>query len=326
MAISQPLVDAAHPTRVGSANRTACYYSNTSYMAQGALIDVDSLVFRWPSASLPCLAIDSLRIEAGERIFLFGPSGSGKSTLLALLAGVLTAQEGKVRVLGTELSSLRRRDRFRVDHIGFIFQQFNLVPYLSVLHNVSCPAASRRSARNAQSKLMVRPSTPRNICWMRWGSLADLRKRKATDLSVGQQQRVAAARRLKTNEQWQAREDFGAQTIRDSDRPREGAEAPDPGFTRQTKGGWRCKVRGSAPGRRRRRRGPGAGDPWGLRSDGQVTHPCGVAQRTSSTKHDPAVRAVAAPARYLHVSTRFLSDRARAPDARGAVPAQPAAG
>ena len=87
----------------------------TLRMAQGALIDVDSLVFRWPSASSPCLAIESLRIDAGERIFLFGPSGSGKSTLLALLAGVLTAQEGTDprprhrAVVAQEARSLSRR-------------------------------------------------------------------------------------------------------------------------------------------------------------------------------------------------------------------------
>ena len=165
-------------------------------MAQGALIDVDSLVFRWPSASLPCLAIDSLRIEAGERIFLFGPSGSGKSTLLALLAGVLTAQEGKILVLGTELSSLRRRDGFRVDHIGFIFQQFNLVPYLSVLHNVLLPC--RFSAKRAQRAIEAHgtPVDAAQHLLDAMGLTADLRKRKATDLSVGQQQRVAAARAL----------------------------------------------------------------------------------------------------------------------------------
>ena len=165
-------------------------------MGQGALIDVDSLVFRWPSAKLPCLAIESLRIEAGERIFLFGPSGSGKSTLLALLAGVLTAQEGKIRVLGTELSSLRRRDRFRVDHVGFIFQQFNLVPYLSIIHNVLLPC--RFSAKRAQRAIEAHgtPVDAAHHLLDAMGLGPDLRKRKATDLSVGQQQRVAAARAL----------------------------------------------------------------------------------------------------------------------------------
>ena len=122
-------------------------------MTHGAVIDVASLRFRWPSASAPCLAIESFKVEAGERVFLFGPSGSGKSTLLALLAGVLTAQEGSVRVLGTDLSSLRGRDRFRVEHVGFIFQQFNLVPYLSVVDNVLLPCrfSAKRARRAAEA-------------------------------------------------------------------------------------------------------------------------------------------------------------------------------
>src|SRR5438552_7077972 len=165
-------------------------------MAQGALIDVHSLVFRWPSASMPCLAIESFRIEAGERIFLFGPSGSGKSTLLALLAGVLTAQQGKIRVLGTELSSLRGRDRFRVDHIGFIFQQFNLVPYLSVIQNVLLPCRFSPKRSQRASAAHGTPIDAAGHLLDAMGLSADLRKRNATDLSAGQQQRVAAARAL----------------------------------------------------------------------------------------------------------------------------------
>jgi putative ABC transport system ATP-binding protein len=165
-------------------------------MAQGPLIDVDSLLFRWPSASSPCLAIESLRIEAGERVFLFGPSGSGKSTLLALLAGVLTPQKGSVRVLGTELSSLKRRDRFRVEHVGFIFQQFNLVPYLSVVQNVllPCQFSAKRAPPATEAHGSPVDAARHLLDGMGLGTL--LRKRKATELSVGQQQRVAAARAL----------------------------------------------------------------------------------------------------------------------------------
>jgi putative ABC transport system ATP-binding protein len=165
-------------------------------MAHGDLIDVASLLFRWPSASAPCLAIESFRVKAGERVFLFGPSGSGKSTLLALLAGVLTAQEGSVHVLGTELSALRGRDRFRVDHVGFIFQQFNLVPYLSVVDNVLLPCrfSTKRAKRAAEAHGSPLDSARYLLHAMGLGT--GLRKRKATELSVGQQQRVAAARAL----------------------------------------------------------------------------------------------------------------------------------
>jgi len=162
----------------------------------GALIEVTSLQFRWPGASSPCLDIERLSIDAGQRVFLFGPSGSGKSTLLALLAGVMTAQQGSVRVLGTELSSLKGRDRFRVDHVGFIFQQFNLVPYLSTVQNVLLPCrfSWQRAQRAAETDGSPHEAALHLLDAMGLG--ASLRKRKAAELSVGQQQRVAAARAL----------------------------------------------------------------------------------------------------------------------------------
>src|SRR6185436_11189567 len=106
--------------------------------------------FSWHAASPPVVAIDSLRVRRGERLMLRGPSGSGKSTLLSLLAGVLTAQGGSVRVLGHELGALTgsARDRFRADHIGVIFQLFNLIPYLSVLENVCLPCAFSHRRRS----------------------------------------------------------------------------------------------------------------------------------------------------------------------------------
>src|SRR5262245_54037685 len=165
-------------------------------MADGALIEITSLLFRWPGASSPCLDIERLSIDAGQRVFLFGPSGSGKSTLLALIAGVMTAQQGSVRVLGTELSSLSGRDRFRVDHVGFIFQQFNLVPYLSMVQNVLLPCrfSDKRAKKAAETHGSPLDAALQLLDSMGLG--ASLRQRKATELSVGQQQRVAAARAL----------------------------------------------------------------------------------------------------------------------------------
>ena len=196
MAISQPLVDAAARPALGSANRTACYYSKLR-MAQGALIEVDSLLFRWPSASSPCLAIESLRIEAGERVFLFGPSGSGKSTLLALLAGVLTAQAGQ-----------RPRPRHRAvvaaeDATGFASSTSASSSSSSISspicrwsQNVLLPC--RFSAKRAQRATEAHgsPVDAAQHLLDAMGLGAALRKRKATELSVGQQQRVAAARAL----------------------------------------------------------------------------------------------------------------------------------
>ena len=157
-----------------------------------ALVSARALRYDW--GSTPCLDIPHLDLAPGEQVFLHGPSGSGKSTLLNLLAGVLVPQRGELRVLDTPFSSLHgaARDRFRADHIGLIFQQFNLIPYLSVLDNVMLPC--RFSRRRA-----TRAGTPREAAGQLLTQLdldTALWTRPATALSVGQQQRVAAARAL----------------------------------------------------------------------------------------------------------------------------------
>ena len=144
------------------------------------------------------LAIRELRIRTSQRVFLFGPSGCGKSTLLAMIGGVLVPREGAVAILGENLSGLKSaaRDRIRADHVGFIFQQFNLVPYLSVVENVSLPCrySRRRLKRAVGADGSLEKSAARLLSALGIGE--ELRSRKTTDLSVGQQQRVAAARAL----------------------------------------------------------------------------------------------------------------------------------
>ena len=143
--------------------------------------------------------IESLRLARGERVFLRGPSGSGKSTLLNLLAGVVTPQHGTVRILGRDLSALSgaARDRFRADHIGYIFQMFNLIPYLSVIENVCLPCgfSERRRARAVRAGVGVEAEALRLLKHLDMGD-AEVLRRPVTELSVGQQQRVAAARAL----------------------------------------------------------------------------------------------------------------------------------
>ena len=162
------------------------------------VVELSNVRFSWHPASPPVVAIDSLRVARGERL-LRGPSGSGKSTLLSLLAGVLKAQSGSVRVLGRELGALAgtARDRFRADHIGVIFQMFNLIPYLSVRENVCLPCAfsSRRRERCEQSGTSVREVAARLLAHLDMGG-HEMSRRQVTELSVGQQQRVAAARSL----------------------------------------------------------------------------------------------------------------------------------
>jgi putative ABC transport system ATP-binding protein len=167
--------------------------------ATDEVVELSGVRFSWHATSPPVVAIDSLRVARGERLLLCGPSGSGKSTLLSLLAGVLKAQSGSVRVLGHELGALAgtARDRFRADHIGVIFQMFNLIPYLSVTENVCLPCAfsSRRRERCEQSGTSVREVAGRLLDHLDMGG-DEMSRRQVTELSVGQQQRVAAARSL----------------------------------------------------------------------------------------------------------------------------------
>ena len=161
--------------------------------AKPPAIAIDGLEYRWPAGSF-CLKLPSLAVNPENSLFLQGPSGSGKSTLLNLIGGVLTLQAGRIDLLGQPFSALpaAQRDAFRADHIGFIFQQFNLIPYLSVIDNVLLPC--RFSARRAaQAGYAVVAAT---MLLDRLDIAPELHTRPAHALSVGQQQRVAAARAL----------------------------------------------------------------------------------------------------------------------------------
>lgn len=142
---------------------------------------------------IPILRIEELLIEEGARVFLHGPSGSGKTTLLGIIAGVLRADEGSVRVLGKNLSRLSAaaRDRHRGVEIGYIFQSFNLIPYLSVRDNIAlpCHVHAKRKKRIASSTLDGEVSRIAKRL-----DLDECLHRPVTRLSRGQQQRVAIAR------------------------------------------------------------------------------------------------------------------------------------
>ncbi len=159
------------------------------------MLELQNLRYRWPSASTDCLNLPQLTVAAGRTLFLYGPSGCGKSTLLGLLAGVLVAQQGRVSLLGQSWAALPggRRDARRADHVGVVFQQFNLLPYLSVLDNVLLPC--RFSALRAQ-RCAVSPTAAARHLLEQVGLPAAAWARPAAALSVGQQQRVAAARAL----------------------------------------------------------------------------------------------------------------------------------
>ncbi|MFI8745167.1 ABC transporter ATP-binding protein [Pseudomonas sp. NPDC077186] len=161
-----------------------------------SLIDLADLGFAWPGQA-PLLDIPRFTLERGETLFLKGPSGSGKTTLLGLLGGVQKAQRGHIRLLGQDLGLLSAgaRDHFRVDHTGYIFQQFNLLPFLSVRDNVELPC--RFSHLRAERARQRHGSVDAAAALLdHLGLRAELLDRRADTLSIGQQQRVAAARAL----------------------------------------------------------------------------------------------------------------------------------
>lgn len=154
--------------------------------------------YRWPGATHDVLDVERLELRPGERLLLRGDSGGGKSTLLSLAAGVLLPQAGEVALLGRDWRQLRhgQRDQRRVDHVGYIFQQFNLLPYLSLVDNVVLPC--RFSSRRARQALAQHASlqAAATTLLQALGLPAESWSRTASTLSVGQQQRVAAARAL----------------------------------------------------------------------------------------------------------------------------------
>ena len=155
-------------------------------------VEINQLSFSYGSdnASL-VLDIPQWHVKAGETVFLHGKSGSGKSTLLNLLCGTLSPDSGSIFLNGTDFSALsaRKRDRFRAEHIGVVFQQFNLIPYLTVEENIKLAGyfAHHTVDENKQSlrTLLHHLHLPDNVM-----------RQPARALSVGQQQRIAIARAL----------------------------------------------------------------------------------------------------------------------------------
>src|ERR687897_1814117 len=153
-------------------------------------VEIDNLIFCY-RRSYPVLKIKELKVGKGEKVFLHGPSGSGKTTLLGILAGVLKADEGSVKILGRDLTKISgpARDALRGAHIGYIFQMFNLIPYLNVLENIILPC--RVSKERGQRLNGVPLTNAAKEVAERLG-IGSIIFEKVTDLSVGQQQRIAA--------------------------------------------------------------------------------------------------------------------------------------
>jgi putative ABC transport system ATP-binding protein len=158
-------------------------------------IDVEDVRYAWIPGQC-VLDVPRFTVARGERVFLRGPSGSGKSTLLGVIAGVLRPQAGAVRLLGHDLvaASNAARDHLRAAHVGFIFQMFNLIPYLPVVDNVTLPL---RFSPERRARAGADPAAEALRLLAELGLTEPrLLARPVTQLSIGQQQRVAAARAL----------------------------------------------------------------------------------------------------------------------------------
>lgn len=166
-------------------------------MSSDPVLDLSSLKFSYEKGT-PFIAIDGLTIKTGESVFLRGPSGSGKSTLLGLIGGVLTPDSGQVKISGTDMTTLSptARDRLRAQHLGIIFQQLNLLPYLDVIGNVTltCRFSKARRDKAVQSDGTLQKSALRLLGNL--GLPETHLAKPVRELSVGQQQRVAVARAL----------------------------------------------------------------------------------------------------------------------------------
>jgi len=160
-------------------------------MESTVLLEIQNLIktFDQPGGGqLTVLDIPEFSLNEGQQAALIGTSGGGKTTLLHLIAGLLTADSGSIRLAGTELSRLSEpgRDRFRAALVGYVFQTFNLLPAFTALENVRLGMTFGPGNHDSKRAMQLLEKV----------GLADRASYKPNQLSVGQQQRVAIARAL----------------------------------------------------------------------------------------------------------------------------------
>lgn len=155
-------------------------------------IHLQNVVFGYDPRT-PVLRVNELIVKTGKRVFLYGPSGCGKTTLLGLITGVLQPQQGSCMVLGKEMTkmSMSARDQHRGSQMGYIFQSFNLIPYLTVRQNVALPCQVHPERRTHIVAPTVAKEVERLVQRLGLDTFLD---RGVKKLSTGQQQRVAIAR------------------------------------------------------------------------------------------------------------------------------------
>ncbi len=157
-------------------------------------IYLDSVRFYWSKNADFKIYLPKLNITKGERVLLLGESGSGKTTLLSLICGFLSPLSGDINLNEQKLNDLNanKRDQYRSDNIGIIFQQFNLLPYANVIDNIVLPLYF---SKIRASRVLNQKEVASNMC-KALGLPTSVNNMQASKLSTGQQQRVAVARAL----------------------------------------------------------------------------------------------------------------------------------
>jgi len=157
------------------------------------VLDAVSKSYERRQTRVDALRSTSLKIDRGEFVAIVGPSGSGKTTLLSMLGGMLAPTMGRILLDGQSLYDLpvRERAQIRNEQIGFVFQHFNLVPWLTAIENVALPLCLYGSDSHIQQS--------RAEALLKRFGLAERAEHRPSELSAGQQQRVALARTLVTD-------------------------------------------------------------------------------------------------------------------------------
>ncbi len=153
-------------------------------------IELSNLKFAYNNGPA-LLNIESLNIEKGQKAIILGKSGSGKTTLLNLISGIIESANGSIKILDTDFSALSKskKDLFRGKHISYIFQSFNLIPYLSVYENIFLPTIINQKKNKSETDKKIHEIAEEL-------DISAILNKSATEISIGQQQRVAAARAL----------------------------------------------------------------------------------------------------------------------------------
>lgn len=155
------------------------------------MIQLKEIEFRYPQSDFK-LEIDLLSFEEGSKSAIIGPSGFGKTTTLNLLAGILIPERGEVAVSNEVVNKLgeNQRRNFRIQNIGFVFQDFRLVPYLSVLDNILLPFQINTVLKPSKNAVYLAKELANEL------GIGKLLKKYPAKLSHGERQRVAIARAL----------------------------------------------------------------------------------------------------------------------------------